>query len=678
MATKKRKTKFWQSNKNRTGNHYSSYWLGKYNPDNYRSIFDENQNEPAKKKKKYDIFRLLEARQAISNFVRILTGRNDIAIEFSPSKDAGVNYTDGKTIVLSTNLEGDDFDTAVGLALHEASHIVYTDFETMKENVIISQNVTNDYKHIKNIWNCIEDFYIDSMTYKTAPGYRGYYKSLYNEYFGSDDILKGFTSTKYAEVNWDSYMFHLCNIRNPARNLNALPCLKEIWNRLNLSNIQLLSTTQSRWDLAFEIYNLINSVIQSQPESKNSTELGGGDSEEKDENQQSLPFNGNDENEDSDGDATDGPDLKEISKSMSQRLDKMLQKQLDYFDGNPKKNSITNEDSKSLKHLRDTDSEIRVVGNTPDSSGNVINTNGIRVLVIRNVTPQMVQSGNLREYSIYPVSTGWYQERYNALVERGILNGRKLAKRIQLRNEERVTKTTRLKNGVIDRRLLNELAFDNFQIFNKINIKTYKPIHIHVSIDASGSMNGDRYENSLELASCLASASMLIKNLHVVVTLRGTTGGEGLPFLCYIFDSKKHNFSQIRDVFPYTHAGGSTPEGLCFEAIEKEIKRDALNNDSYFINLCDGAPACSIRTTNSYGQSVWGNYAGATAYRHCRAQMLKMEKHGVTYLTYFFGREEYGREVKECYANRVVFLDSPSQIEMVATTINSKLIETLY
>ena len=42
----------------------------------------------------------------------------------------GDSYTDGKSVTIAGNIKPETFDQTVGLALHEGSHIAYTDFKT--------------------------------------------------------------------------------------------------------------------------------------------------------------------------------------------------------------------------------------------------------------------------------------------------------------------------------------------------------------------------------------------------------------------------------------------------------------------------------------------------------------------------------------------------------------------
>jgi hypothetical protein len=697
----------WDSKVTQSGYEYSSYWLNNMKNVSYRSMFDDDTT----KRSGYDIFRLIELRQAVSNFVRILTQRHDIGVVFAEKGET--NATNGKTIVISPDLDGDKFDVAVGLALHEASHILYTDFEQLSKRITsasVKPEVVGhrNWRHLQFVWNVVEDFFIDSVTYTSSPGYRGYYQALYNEYFNSKDIIKGLRSKKYCDVNWNSYLFHLCNIRNPQRNLSALPKLDEIFNELDLENISRLKKPAHRFDLAFKLYDVIDSVLDSHDDQSSKTKEdekseggnadGIGDADDiNDDSSDSMGDESTDDGESpdggdestDDGESPDGGDESEteyetMSKSMETRLGKLFQKQLAFYSGNPQKKTISKKDASSINSIKEMDAEVRNV----DYSQRIYNigevTDKVRVIVVKNVTLELIERDSLSRYGIHSLKK-IYQTQFNRNVQQintAITNGRLLARKLQLRNEERVTKTTRLKEGKIDRRLIHEIGFDNYQIFNKINIKTYKPVHIHVSIDQSGSMSGERFEKSMQLAAMFATAATMLKNVHVCVTLRGQSGYD--PHIAYIFDSRKHGIQQITNVFTNCYATGSTPESLTFAAIEKEIKKDALNAESYFINICDGEPTCSYRSQNG---TRLRSYSGHYARKHCKDQMKRMEKYGIKFMAYFLTEDSgyssyyasYGmNNIRECYEDRVIKINGIHEITTIAKTMNAKLLDDIY
>ena len=81
---------------------------------------------------KVDIVKLAGYKRAISNFVRIVTNKDNIRVSYSSGDSS---YTDGETVVISSKLDEKEFDSTVGLALHEGSHIALTDFKLTRINL---------------------------------------------------------------------------------------------------------------------------------------------------------------------------------------------------------------------------------------------------------------------------------------------------------------------------------------------------------------------------------------------------------------------------------------------------------------------------------------------------------------------------------------------------------------
>ncbi|MDP7466613.1 MAG: hypothetical protein QGH85_03285, partial [Candidatus Pacebacteria bacterium] len=113
-------------------NNYSSFWLDD-DWKNTGSIFDEEIENP-----KVDLIALASYRRAIANFVNILT-KKDIPVTF---KTSGDSYTDGKKVVISSKLDDKLFDSSVGLALHEGSHVLLSDFDFLKQ---LEMNIPREY-----------------------------------------------------------------------------------------------------------------------------------------------------------------------------------------------------------------------------------------------------------------------------------------------------------------------------------------------------------------------------------------------------------------------------------------------------------------------------------------------------------------------------------------------------
>ena len=108
----------------------SSFWLS----DNFLNDDIDVLTGEVSKDNTAHLIRLASYRRAIANFVNLVTGK-DIPVTFNQRGDS---YTDGERVVISANLNEKEFDSAVGLALHEGSHIKLSDFNILKVRYLLS------------------------------------------------------------------------------------------------------------------------------------------------------------------------------------------------------------------------------------------------------------------------------------------------------------------------------------------------------------------------------------------------------------------------------------------------------------------------------------------------------------------------------------------------------------
>ena len=296
-------------------NSISSYWLDDdFSLDNFDDIAERRT---ARK----DPVRLNAYRNAVANFVRIVTGE-PIKVKFQ-GKDS---YTDGKTVTIGTSLKDKDFDPAVGLALHEGSHIKLTDFDVLKDldthinkhdEMCIEyakkygyeerwQAVGDIKSKVADLLNIVEDRRIDHYVYTTAPGYQGYYQALYDKYFNAKIVDKGLQSSEYRSEDWDSYFFRIINITNKFRDLDALKGLRQVWDLLDLKNIARLKTTKDALDVAIMIFNVIESYVPAPPSGQGQD----GENENESEDQPGNQGSGENEAETPEGDAPEDDNSK--------------------------------------------------------------------------------------------------------------------------------------------------------------------------------------------------------------------------------------------------------------------------------------------------------------------------------------------------------------------------------
>ena len=78
----------------------------------------------------FNLLELASTQRAITNYVKILTGR-EIPVDFIDPR--GDSMTDGESIEIASRISYNNIDEVVGLALHEASHCVLPDFKVLKK-----------------------------------------------------------------------------------------------------------------------------------------------------------------------------------------------------------------------------------------------------------------------------------------------------------------------------------------------------------------------------------------------------------------------------------------------------------------------------------------------------------------------------------------------------------------
>ena len=266
--------------------------FGNYNNYGNSSFWLDNNSDVdvltgLKRESGKDLVQLAAYKRAIANFVQIVTGKS-IPVKFQGKE----SYTDGQEVTIGANLKDDNFDIAVGLALHEGSHISITDFEIIKalannkDNILKDQiELVNNYysgpdgpfdtesenydargyitKKVKDLLNIVEDRRIDYFIFKNSPGYKGYYHAMYDKYFNAKIVTKALAEGEANNpTSWDDYLFHICNFANPQRNLKTLPALQEVWEIFDLKNISRLGDTKAALDVALEIFNTVEKAIQ--------------------------------------------------------------------------------------------------------------------------------------------------------------------------------------------------------------------------------------------------------------------------------------------------------------------------------------------------------------------------------------------------------------------------------
>lgn len=669
----------------------SSFWLEDFMEDE-RLTDSFNENE----KRNYDLYKLSSSKKAISNFVNIVTNQS-IPVKFNSRGDS---YTDGKTVVISSRVtEPKDFDVAVGLALHEGSHIKLSDFSILQnlsslipdfiKETAITKGILNPVTVIKNLTNYIEDRRIDQYVFSSAPGYRDYYRSMYDKYFNDKLIDKALLSGEYTELEIDSYMFRIINLHNKNTQLSALPGLREIYKLIDLKNISRLKDSQDSLTTAISVFKVILNNIPVPQEQPNSSENGepqqgdGGSGVQSGEDTQQMDQSTNGEQgggdmsgmETQQSEGSDSPSnqtftpTETLSDRQKELLPKKIEKQEKFIKGQIQKPALKKSDIKEIEAIDESGSEII---NVAPEIGSYYGTpkKGFDVIVVKKLTRGLLDT------KMFPMTHIGYNCDENGnwsyslatpsqeAVEDGIRLGTLLGKKLQIRADERTTIFNRQKVGKLDRRMIASLGFGNEHIFEFRDVDKYNRTNLHISVDASSSMNGERWNKAMTNTVALARACDMVSNLDIQITFRTTQNDK--PYVVMAYDSRKDKFSKIKQLFPYLHPSGTTPESLCYEAIIKEFVPSGNEVDSFFLNLSDGEPF--FRETGLY-------YGGDVAVKHTQKMMKHFDTLGIRTLSYFVS--EYGNVppiFSEMYGKAARFIDV-TNLNQVSKTMNQLFLE---
>ena len=656
-----------------------------------------------------DLVALAGYKRAISNFVNIVTEDN-IPVVFNSNDQS---YTDGKKVVIGANIDDKKFDVAVGLALHEGSHIKLSDFNLLRhletsipqELYELAEKINVDrytvISTVKSILNYVEDRRIDSFIFRTSPGYKNYYHAMYDKYFYSKNVDKGLLSSEYRTEEIDSYMFRIINLHNKNRQLTALKGLKEIYETIDLGRIQrgLMKDTNEAFNVACDVMSLVllnidPIVVKDDSQSQDSdSDSQNGDSQEGNGSGDSKTISDEELQDMLDSDSVapsenlsndDGSDSVELSDRQKKMLDNHFKKQEKFLDGDVQKTKLTKKESTDIQSIDESGATYENVGkDVPKYSWDSSSVGkGTKCLVVRKLTQSLIDSDqfscasswNQRHYND---ADSYYSDRYN-FVQEGLRLGSMLGRKLQVRGEESQLKFSRQDSGKIDKRLIAELGFGNSNVFSHTLTERFNKAYLHLSVDASGSMSGKKWNKAMTSAVAMIKACDMAGNIDVVMTIRTThsgsrgyrTGGSDVPMIMVCYDSRVDKLQKVKSLFSALQVSGTTPEGLCFEAIEKDLIPGNSNQDSYFINFSDGQP---------YYSNSEIDYSGDRAEVHTKKMCDGMRAKGISVLSYFITEydvtdNDYDvKAFKKMYGKDAEFI-KPTNMMAVAKTMNKKFL----
>jgi len=666
-------------------------------------------------KPKVDHIALAGYRRAIGNFVNIVTNRSDIKVRYQQNGDS---YTDGQTVTIGSKIDEKNFDHVVGLALHEGSHILLSDFNflrqlrpnTPKELIMLGEDLgfteSQVIGHLKNMLNYVEDRRIDYYVFSTSPGYKGYYHAMYNKYFHSPAITRALKNNTFGDKpTFDNYMNRIINFTNEHSDLNALPELRNIYRTI-FGQVKTMTTMAQAFDVAVDVLNKVYNNMDPIPANSDKEQVGEGDGNgqgQGGEGQSKSDMMNDAAQQLADGDyhgyqqtmddikntdwekvkadlsnqpiSDNGSEFSDLTPQQEKTLNNALQRQKEFMNNQQKKvGRLTKKDARVVQSMEESGvTNQQVGGDVEQSSWRQASSNyssTTQCLFVKKITQQMIDD------DVFPsllTNGGYYGGRTLPSIVAGRKLGTILGKKLQVRSESRTLKNSRLDSGRIDKRLIAELGFGNSKVFSTTFVEQYNDAILHISVDASGSMGGDKWTNTMTAVVAICKAASMISGLDVVVSFRTThyaSGRNGSPLVAIGYDSRVDKFRKIENLWPSLHPGGTTPEGLCYEAIMKDFVGGTNNRDSYFLNFSDGQPMFSGDGFEYYGDS---------ALHHTRKQVKEIIKKGISVMSYFVGDSEYDRtrnmdDFKTMYGNDAQFIDV-TKVSSLAKTMNNLFLE---
>lgn len=676
---------------------HSRYWLDS-------NIFDDVTVDTHDVDSGPDInklMRLAAIRRGIANFVQILTQKS-VPVVFS---NGNTSYTDGKTVVISADEDPTKFDPMVGLALHEASHVLLSDFSFLQNVADLRQNMslypnlwaghahgTNafqcmvhpsirkilqelerdsiDYTYqpiarrmlddIKDIMNILEDRRIDKYVYQTAAGYRPYYDALYNKYFFTKEIGKSLKfNPEWRTPTVENYINRLLFAFHPDNDVNAMAGLPQLMQLMDLSTIDRVGVPSPfierdvkdfygnitgtkkvytwetsanyadmppLWKEANILYAHILKLVTLNAQQQQKEKVGElGTPSQMAEHLKDLP--------DMDGMPSTPQDMQIVPTDTptgktkaapfnEKKANKEIADAKKVMNGDVKRKKVTAAEASAIDSMEQAAAEMVDIKGDGVPFGHCIVTRKVTDAVIdADWFPFGVRSKTLAA------------ENDEAMVE-GRRMGAILEHRLQVRNDPQMTIQTRLPQGNLDRRLLAQLGMDITSVFNKTRVDQHRPVMLHLTIDASGSMSGKKWYRSMVVATAIAYLSTRMRNVDAVITVRG---GSDIPMVAVMFDSRKDSFKQYQRYMRCIRPMSNTPEGLCFKATLDLVLENANTHDVYFINFSDGEPSFAYNGRKSLANGVkeYFNYGGKVAFDHTRNMVNRIRERGVKVLSYF-------------------------------------------
>jgi len=569
-------------------------------------------------------------------------------------------------------------------------------------NMYLYMELSGNLSKFYSLINILEDRRIDSIMWKKYAGYRSYYIALYLYYFWDVKTLKAIQSKESRNVTINNYLFHILSFINKNRDLTALPRLKDIYDILDLKNINKKSSEDIFVD-GIKIFQIIyeevyknndvnfNDELKSNAEIKNDTDLKFKNDYENSNNNSEYSEGDGDSDEDEfeedyDDDFDDIEDyVNEINNNIMDEvtddtLDEILDDDNNEGDDENMVDVVNDVINKTIQNLPDditSDDIIKIISDNKriksikssvfrelksiiDNTASIVNLQNsenyqLDVIVIKDIK----DIDTIGAFSQWGLSNR--AKKNEDIFNSATHDGRLIAKQLNILNDTRNVYSRRRTHGNIDNRLLSEYKMTDKLFYNKFTENTQKSF-IHLSLDVSGSIEESMYHKIVKFSYMMAIIANQLHNMKLQISIRyASMHNDSNPYVIYMYDSNKNTLADLRQRLNLLKPTGATPEALCFEAITKQLVIDSAGYDNkYLISITDGYPSFATRTVdysistydindfyslNEYivtNSEVWNERTTVNTLKHINVTINKIFKLGINFMNYFVTSDKYG------------------------------------
>ena len=248
-----------------------------------------------------------------------LVKRFALAASIKSSCKSSGSYTNGKQIVISSNIEDitpkKKLDVMIGLALHEISHCLYTEFSALKNK--------NDIQ--KALINIIEDELIETQLGMTYPGYANFFKAVKYHMFdklGHENLLKKANSELEQIMTLFLYIVrypkYVCEVDK-----KIMKTYEELFTKIKnildshgcLSENIVGKVTKNSVGAAYDIYELLKKYIDKNQDNQSGDNENGDESSEAEGSEADESSEGSEGDESSEAEGSEGDESSEGESS---------------------------------------------------------------------------------------------------------------------------------------------------------------------------------------------------------------------------------------------------------------------------------------------------------------------------------------------------------------------------